>query len=48
MQLDGKVAIVYGAAGPMGGAAAAVSVASDRAGATTGTVLDLSCGAIVN
>jgi NAD(P)-dependent dehydrogenase (short-subunit alcohol dehydrogenase family) len=29
-------------------AAAAVFLASDRAGATTGTVLDLTCGAIVN
>lgn len=29
-------------------AAAAVFLASDRAGATTGTVLDLRCGAIVN
>lgn len=29
-------------------AATAVFLASDRAGATTGTVLDLTCGAIVN
>lgn len=29
-------------------AAAAVFLASDQAGATTGTVLDLTCGAIVN
>jgi hypothetical protein len=38
MLLEGKNAVIYGGGGKVGGAVA--FMASDRAGATTGTVVD--------
>jgi NAD(P)-dependent dehydrogenase (short-subunit alcohol dehydrogenase family) len=48
--LTGKNAVVYGGAGSMGGAVARAfaEAGADGAGAMTGAVLNLTCGAIVD
>lgn len=58
MLLENKTAVVYGAAGSMGGAVrvprlaevadTAAFIAADHAGAMTGAVVNLTCGAIVD
>lgn len=41
MLLQGKHAVIYGGGGAIGGAVARAFVASDRAGATTGAIVNL-------
>jgi hypothetical protein len=46
MPLEGKNAVIYGGGGKVGGAVA--FMASDRAGAATGTVFNLTSAAVVD
>ena len=48
MLLQGKHAVICGSGGAIGGAVARAFVASDRAGATNGAIVNLTCGSLVD